>query len=358
MMPELSGYEVCEHLRERYSRSDLPIILLSALSQVQDKVKGFDAGANDFLTKPFNKDELSARIGAYISASVTEQWELKNQKLEKVIMQKNRIESALREVQKRLFSILHSASESILCTDKHGQIVYANENCATLFQLTSEQMTRHQLNDFLAQPLPQLPFNDSHFSGTVEFVINEKEWSLNVDVIHLPEQSDLSHLIILNNGTKSSTQRVRLLEHAIDSLSEFALNGDADKLQQLRELGGELTCLEDKFKSNRENKQHIVRETLVKVMTLTLTYWHDVTGKSKFDLAEESGLWRVYLDRSTLQTRTLDKYLHVETVPKSPRWRTVLSTIDFVLERCTQEGADRKELLHLKDRLQLLMASK
>lgn len=63
MMPELSGYEVCRRLREQYTRFELPVIMLSALGQVQDRVKGFEVGANDYIIKPFNKDELAARIG-------------------------------------------------------------------------------------------------------------------------------------------------------------------------------------------------------------------------------------------------------------------------------------------------------
>lgn len=58
---------------------------------------------------------------------------------------------------------------------------------------------------------------------------------------------------------------------------------------------------------------------IVAVMTESLNVWRRATGKSKFDLAEESGLWRVSLDRSSLQARTLDKYLLVETLPDRPR---------------------------------------
>jgi signal transduction histidine kinase len=61
MMPKMSGYEVCRHLRERYSLFDLPIVMLTAKNQVQDIVLGFQSGANDYIQKPFDKDELLAR---------------------------------------------------------------------------------------------------------------------------------------------------------------------------------------------------------------------------------------------------------------------------------------------------------
>ncbi|MDR1978370.1 MAG: response regulator [Synergistaceae bacterium] len=62
MMPKMSGYEVCRHLREKYSLFDLPIVMLTAKNQVQDIVLGFQSGANDYIQKPFDKEELLARV--------------------------------------------------------------------------------------------------------------------------------------------------------------------------------------------------------------------------------------------------------------------------------------------------------
>ncbi|MBO0322338.1 tetratricopeptide repeat protein [Muricauda sp. CAU 1633] len=67
MMPGMSGYEVCEKIRERYSTSDLPIILLTAKNTVNDLVTGFNSGANDYLTKPFSKGELLSRIKTHLN---------------------------------------------------------------------------------------------------------------------------------------------------------------------------------------------------------------------------------------------------------------------------------------------------
>lgn len=61
MLPGLDGFQVCRRIREV---SDLPIIMLTALDAIQDKVKGLDLGADDYLTKPFAMEELLARIRA------------------------------------------------------------------------------------------------------------------------------------------------------------------------------------------------------------------------------------------------------------------------------------------------------
>ncbi len=66
MMPKMSGFEVCRILREKHSPSKLPIIMLTAKNQVSDLVEGLMAGANDYVTKPFNKNELNARIKTHI----------------------------------------------------------------------------------------------------------------------------------------------------------------------------------------------------------------------------------------------------------------------------------------------------
>ena len=67
MMPNMSGYDVCETIRKTYSSSELPIVLLTAKNRVSDLVVGFNVGANDYLTKPFSKDELLSRIKTHLN---------------------------------------------------------------------------------------------------------------------------------------------------------------------------------------------------------------------------------------------------------------------------------------------------
>ena len=62
MLPDLNGAEICKKLRNESIRT--PILILTAKGQVQDKVEGLDAGADDYLTKPFSFEELQARVRA------------------------------------------------------------------------------------------------------------------------------------------------------------------------------------------------------------------------------------------------------------------------------------------------------
>lgn len=63
MMPKMDGFTVCQHVREF---SGVPIIIITARGQDQDKVKGLDLGADDYLTKPFSVEELLARVRAVL----------------------------------------------------------------------------------------------------------------------------------------------------------------------------------------------------------------------------------------------------------------------------------------------------
>ena len=67
MMPGLSGYEVCQEIRKTYTLPELPVLMVTAAIGSQDKVAAFEAGANDFLPKPFDLAELKARIGSLLA---------------------------------------------------------------------------------------------------------------------------------------------------------------------------------------------------------------------------------------------------------------------------------------------------
>lgn len=66
MMPEMNGYQVCEALKADEQLADIPVIFISALNETTDKVKGFQVGAVDFVTKPFQFAEVQARVATHL----------------------------------------------------------------------------------------------------------------------------------------------------------------------------------------------------------------------------------------------------------------------------------------------------
>src|SRR5438309_10054235 len=65
-MPEMNGYEVCEHLKSDESLKGIPVIFISALTDQLDKVKAFATGGVDYITKPFQMEELHARVETHL----------------------------------------------------------------------------------------------------------------------------------------------------------------------------------------------------------------------------------------------------------------------------------------------------
>ena len=67
MMPEMDGYEVCKRLKEESKTREIPVIFISAMSEVKDIVKGFKIGGVDYIVKPFREEEVLARVRSQLS---------------------------------------------------------------------------------------------------------------------------------------------------------------------------------------------------------------------------------------------------------------------------------------------------
>lgn len=65
-MPEMNGYEVCEHLKADDKLKDIPVLFISALTETADKVKAFSTGGVDYVTKPFQMEEVIARVKTHL----------------------------------------------------------------------------------------------------------------------------------------------------------------------------------------------------------------------------------------------------------------------------------------------------
>ena len=66
-MPEMDGFETCRRIKERPEMRDVPILFLTARTEMSDKLKGFDSGGVDYITKPIHKEEVIARVEAHLT---------------------------------------------------------------------------------------------------------------------------------------------------------------------------------------------------------------------------------------------------------------------------------------------------
>jgi DNA-binding response OmpR family regulator len=82
MMPGMDGYQVCRALKRDPLLKDIPVIFISAMDQVADKIKGFQAGGVDYVSKPFQTEEVLSRVGTHLYLRKLQQdMEIKNARL-------------------------------------------------------------------------------------------------------------------------------------------------------------------------------------------------------------------------------------------------------------------------------------
>jgi PAS domain S-box-containing protein len=125
MMPGLDGFELLRELRADPSTSTIPVILLSARAGEESRVEGLDAGADDYLVKPFSARELLARVTSHL-----EMGRLRRQAAER----ERRLRAEVEESRRRLESILDSISDSFVILDPAWRVIYVNQKASEFAQ--------------------------------------------------------------------------------------------------------------------------------------------------------------------------------------------------------------------------------
>ncbi|MGC1306289.1 MAG: ATP-binding protein [Phormidesmis sp.] len=131
MMPKMTGYEVTQRLRESYPATELPIVLLTAKTQVTDLVTGLAAGANDYLTKPIAREELLARIRTHLNLS--------------------RLREALQIEESKYRSMFENAVEGIFQSSPDGRLLNVNPAYAKLFGYDSPELMLLEIQELAGQ---------------------------------------------------------------------------------------------------------------------------------------------------------------------------------------------------------------
>ncbi len=107
-MPHMDGYEVCEKLKTNPATKDIPIIFISALDELPDKLKAFQLGGVDYITKPFNSTEVAARVELHLSLRrLQQQLEQQNERLRQEVRDRCAAETALQLANQELQRLAH-----------------------------------------------------------------------------------------------------------------------------------------------------------------------------------------------------------------------------------------------------------
>lgn len=159
LMPGLDGFETCRRLKAREATRDIPVIFMTALASTEDKVKGFEVGAVDYVTKPLNQEEVLARITTHLrhrglALSLQEQYrqlELSNQ------MERSRLLEAVREQREQLRAL---------------------NNRLTAVQEEKQKQLARELHDELGQALTAISINlaaiEEDLPAKCGFIVGER----------------------------------------------------------------------------------------------------------------------------------------------------------------------------------------
>ncbi|MCP4719674.1 MAG: response regulator [Desulfobacteraceae bacterium] len=217
MMPEMSGYEVCKILRKKYPANQLPIILLTAKERVEDLIDGFKSGANDYITKPFWKEELINRIETHLNVKALTDNLLNSMERTKFL-------------QKLLTDIIDSMPSVIAAVDLDGKITQWNQQAEIMTGVISDKAKGMSFTDLFSDNMVKSEL----VNKTIESCKKQEELKVfqksndkinyfNVTIYPLVENSVKGAVVRIDDVT----ERVRFDELMIQSEKMQSLGGVA-----------------------------------------------------------------------------------------------------------------------------------
>lgn len=246
LMPGMSGYDVCRTIRKTAHLADIPIILLTALNDRDAKLRGIDAGADDFITKPFDRLELSVRV--------------------RTILRLNRYRRINTERAKFAW-VVDSAEEGYLLLDADDNIEYANPKARQLLGINIDPDTPVE-HAFLDIARRQYQLQPSHAwelwpapsQGMVRQLVRPQSeitntlW-LQVDLMASDMTADVFLVRLRDVTHEIAQQRLRWSFHSqIQHKFRHPLTLLTGHLELLAEAGDDLSSAERTFLTNNAYK--------------------------------------------------------------------------------------------------------
>jgi PAS domain S-box-containing protein len=173
-MPEMGGFEVCERLKAQKEQRDIPVIFISGVAEVEDQVKGLQLGAVDFISKPFQRDELLARtqthlklrrLSLHLEEQVlrrTEELRQVNERLEYELAERKMTEQAHRESEQRFRFLAENAPDAIARLDSNLRFIYINPTVARILDMPPAKIVGQNIQS-LGLPNDVLELHLAHF---------------------------------------------------------------------------------------------------------------------------------------------------------------------------------------------------
>ncbi len=177
-MPEMDGFEVCRHLKSKEYSRNIPVIFISAYGDTPKRVEGFKAGGVDFISKPFEREEVLARVGIHLrlhelTEKLEQQVDQRTRQLQQEIAERRRTEAVLQESEERYRSIFENAVEGIFQATPGpiGKFISANPAHASILGYESPEQMMAEVNEigprFWVDPQDRKVFSEKVAKGAV-----------------------------------------------------------------------------------------------------------------------------------------------------------------------------------------------
>ncbi len=154
LMPQMDGYETCRRLKSMESTRDIPVIFMTALVETEHKLKGFAAGAVDYITKPFQIEEVLGRVGVHLcmgelTARLREEKELLEQRVEERTAELARANKDLQAEMTKYRTLVEHSLQGLTIT-QDCRFVYVNRAFSEMIGYTVEELLSMAPDEFRA----------------------------------------------------------------------------------------------------------------------------------------------------------------------------------------------------------------
>ncbi len=164
MMPEVSGYEVCRIVKNDPETQFIPVLMLTALSEIEDRIKGIEAGADDFLTKPINKLELKTRVKSLLRVKCMHDRLVADRNSLEI---KNRVQNILTAIIPTLLQVISDEEKKVIINQMTGMV---EKTLLDSYHLENREMDFAYAGNVCAEIMNQL-------GGSFSSAMGEKEKS-------------------------------------------------------------------------------------------------------------------------------------------------------------------------------------
>ena len=239
MMPEMDGFEVCSRIRSNPLTNAIPVIMVTALDDKDSLIRGIDAGADDFVSKPFDRTILRQRV--------------------KTILKLNRFRK-LKEEREKFEKVIQYSDDGFLIINKTGNILYINSKAKTLLALPSDYNNYSSFNFFDKLREQYSLLNDELFSGWSDLNTDFPVMAVNYNLANYSEfwikitilkeiLSSENYIIKLSNATQKmvNNKDIWIFHNVISHKLRTPFNGILGGLELLQQKLPELSEDQEKI---------------------------------------------------------------------------------------------------------------